>query len=283
MRTPDVVIVGAQKAATTGLLHTLGQHPAVITPRVHEATTLHLGPADWPGWLRSYEPELERVDKDQVVLVKLATAMHFRDTLETIKALNADARVVGVLRHPVDRMLSLHRYATQQGLESRAPEEALRDDRVQRAAHWRLNTYSSGSRYASAISTIQEVFGPDQVVFVDYADASRPANLLALQGFLGLDPVLLRPVRANESREPRSGGVARATNAGLLRALGRLTVPARWRDGVRSSLQTWNASSAPPRQAVISTDFRTKLLERHSPDVDAAEDVLARSLPAWRM
>jgi hypothetical protein len=250
---------------------------------VHEATTLHVGPADWPDWVRSYEPALGTASEGRIVLVKLATAMHFRDSLETIKALNADARVVGVLRHPVDRMLSLHRYATQHGLEQRSPEEALRDDVVQRAAHWRLNTYSGGSRYASAISMIRAIFDPDHVIFIDYAEASEPASVLALESFMGIDRVPLLPVRANESRQPRSGTVARATNAGLLRALGRLTVPARWRDNVRSSLHRWNASSAAPGQAAISADLRTELLERHAADVHAAEAVLGRPLPSWRI
>jgi hypothetical protein len=282
MRTPDVVIVGAQKAATTGLLQTLAQHPGIVTTRVQEATTLHAGPADWPQWVRNYEPRLEAAKADDVVLVKLATAMHFPDTLRTIRLLTPDARAIAVLRHPVNRMLSLHRYATQLGLESRSAEEAIRSDMVQRAQHWRLNTYSGGSRYASAIAALREVFEHDGVLFLDYADVSEPACLDRVQRFLFLPQVQLDPVRANETRSPRSGAVARAMNSAAARALGRGTVPARWRERVRGLANALNARADAVGSPSISAELRAELVRRHAPDVDAAERVLEKSLPEWR-
>jgi len=282
VRPPDVVIVGAQKAATTGLLQTLAQHPDVVTPRAQEARTLHAGPADWARWVHSYEPHLEAVPPDDVVLVKLATAMHFPDTLQTIRELNSAARVIAVLRHPVTRMLSLHAYATQHGLESRSVEDALRDDAVQRAAQWRLNTYSGGSRYAAAIAALHDTFGDGDVLFLDYADVSMSASFDRVQQFLGLGGVHLDPVRANESRSPRSGAVARATNSGVARALGRRAVPARWRETARSAVQSLNASAGGRPQQSVSAELRAELLQRHAPDVDASESVLHKCLADWR-
>jgi hypothetical protein len=282
VRTPDVVIVGAQKAATTGLLQTLAQHPAVVTPRVQEATTLHTGPAGWGDWVRAYEPDLGNATHDHVLLVKLATAMHFPDTLETIKQLNPSVRLIAVLRHPVDRMLSLHRYATQHGMESRPAEEALRDDVVQRAPQWRLQTYSGGSCYAGAVAALRAVFVTEQLRFLNYDDASTSACLDGVQEFMGLPRVSLTPVRANESRSPRSGSVARATNSTVARALGRRVVPARWRETARDLVRSLNSTSAVRPDRPISAELRAQLLQRHAPDVDAAEEVLSTTLPAWR-
>jgi hypothetical protein len=277
-----VVIVGAQKAATTGLLHSLAQHPGVVTPRVQEVTALHTGAGQWAGWVSEYEPQLEKIGPEQLLLVKLATAMHFPDTLQTVKQLNPAVRVIAILRHPVDRMLSLHRYATQHGMESRCAEEALRDDVLQRAPQWRLTTYSGGSRYASAIEALHETFAPDDILFLDYADAFRPASLEKTQNFMGLDRIPLVTVRANESRLPRSGTVARATNSSMARAFGRVTVPARWREAVRRLLQSLNASSRSHVASTISAGLRSELLERHAVDVDAAALALGRSLVDWR-
>jgi hypothetical protein len=166
-------------------------------------------------------------------------------------------------------------------MESRCAEEALRDDVVQRAPQWRLTTYSGGSRYATAIQALRETFGPDDVLFLDYADASSPVSLERAQDFMGLDRVALESVRANESKFPRSGAVARATNSTVARAVGRGAIPARWRERVRSLVHTLNSTSGVPGAGSISAEFRRELLDRHAVDVAAAETVLRHRLPGW--
>jgi hypothetical protein len=281
VRLPHAVIIGAQKAATTGLHRTLARHPHVVALRAQEAGVLHQGAECWEWWLRSREPEVYAWPEGDLLLVKLATAMYFSDTLATIQELNGQARAIAILRHPVDRMLSLHRYATQRGLETRSPEQALQSDVVERARDWRLRGYSEGSRYASAIDRVVAAFGR-RALFVDYADLQSGACLPACQDFLGLPRREIRSVRANESHEPRSVTLARASASSGLQRIAGVAVPARWRAGLRIRFEEWNSTSRPPRQAPISPQLRSELLDRHLPDVVAAEQVIARKLPLWR-
>jgi hypothetical protein len=280
VRLPHAVIIGAQKAATTGLYRTLATHPDVIVLRAQEAGILHRGADGWDSWLRGREPQVFG-HPEQALVAKLATAMYFSDTLGTIRALNGRARVVAVLRHPVDRMLSLHRYAAQRGLETRSPENALRADIVEKADDWRLRSYSEGSRYAAAIDKVRRTFGGDSL-FVDYADVHSGACLPAIQDFLDLPRRDVQCVRANESNEPRSIALARASASPALQRFAGAAVPARWRAGLRSRFQEWNSTSRPSQQAPISAEFRSELIDRHLPDVLAAEEVTARELPLWR-
>jgi hypothetical protein len=207
--------------------------------------------------------------------------MHFPDTLKTIASLNPAARVIVVLRHPVERMLSLHRYAVQHGLESRPAEDALRDDLVQRADRWRLQTYSGGSRYAEAIDHLHEVFSDDRVLFLKYPDVCAPAALRAAEQFLGLEPTALTPVHANESRARRSAAVARTANSHVARAVGRRVVPARWRETMRGFIESLNATRVAACRDPISAELRAELVRRHALDVLAAERVLDTRLRAW--
>jgi hypothetical protein len=179
-------------------------------------------------------------------------------------------------------MLSLHRYAAQRGLETRSPEAALRADIVEKAYEWRLRSYSEGSRYAAAIDRVQRTFG-GEALFVDYADVHSGACLPAIQDFLGLPRRDVQCVRANESHEPRSVALARASDSPVLQRIAGAAVPARWRAGLRSRFENWNSTSRPPRQAPISAEFRRELIDRHLPDVLAAEQVTARELPLWRI
>jgi hypothetical protein len=280
VRPPHAVIIGAQKAATTGLYRTLATHPDVVVLRAQEAGILHQGAAGWESWLHSHEPGVFE-HPEQALVAKLATAMYFSDTLGTIRTLNGRARVVAILRHPVDRMLSLHRYAVQRGLETRSPEDALRTDIVEKAYHWRLRCYSEGSRYAQAIDRVRRTFGAE-ALFVDYADVHSGACLPAIQDFLGLPRRDVQCVRANESHEPRSMALARATASPALQRIAGAAVPLRWRAGLRSRFEEWNSTSRPSQQAPISAEFRSELIDRHLPDVLAAEQVTARELPLWR-
>jgi hypothetical protein len=282
VRTPDAVIIGAQKAATTGLLRTLAQHPRVTVPRAAEVTALHSGRELWEDWVANQEPQLAQVATEDLLVVKLASAMYFSETLASIKQLNPAVRVVALLRHPVDRILSQYLYAVQHGLESRPVEQALDEDRVERSGDYRLRTYSEGSRYAQAIERIRSHFDPEQVLYVDFETAHARSGISAVENFLDLEDVGVEALRVNVSRAPRSATLARAETSTVLRTLGRRAVPARWRGAVRDSVQRWNASSTPPPKPRISEDLRGRLLERHAPDTTAAEGVLSKDLSHWR-
>lgn len=282
VRAPDVVIVGAQKAATTGLLRSLAQHPRVSVPRASEATVLHGDSIPWPDWVRQQEQQLTQVDEEGLLVVKLASAMYFPATVENIARLNPATRLVVSLRHPVDRILSQYMYAVQHGLESRPVEEALTEDVVQRSGSYRLRTYSEGSRYAKAVAAIRDHFDDDQVLYVDFATVHTPVGILAVERFLDLDDVAVPSLRVNVSHVPRSMALARVTRSSALRTVARRSVPARWRRRVRDLVQQWNASSKAPAKPAIAPGLRRQLLERHAVDTDAAEQVLNMDLSDWR-
>jgi hypothetical protein len=282
VRPPDAVIIGAQKAATTGLLRTLERHPRVAVPRAAEATALHWGKERWDEWVREQEQGLEDMDAGSLLVAKLASAMYFSETLESIKDMNPAFKVIALLRHPVDRILSQYLYAVQHGLESRPVAVALAEDRVERSGEYRLRTYSEGSRYANAIERIDALFSPDDVLYVDFDTVHTSDGIAVVQRFLGIDDVPLESIRANVSRTPRSAALARADNSQLLRAAGRRIVPARWRGFVRGALQSVNATSKPPAKPSLGEGLRERIAAQHAPDTDAAQKVLAKDLSHWR-
>jgi hypothetical protein len=286
MRTPDSVIIGAQKAATTGLLRTLEQHPGVTVPPgrgpTDETTALHSGSSGWQKWVEKENPDVGRVAASQVLLVKLASAMYFADTLDSIHQLNPAVKLLVLLRHPVDRMVSQYLYAVQHGLEGRSADRALEEDVVERPGEYRLQTYSEGSRYSSSIDKIFRRFDERQVLFVESDSLRTGACIPAVERFLGIDEIAIETRRVNESRTPRSSALARATQSTALKTLGRRILPATMRRRARTAMQAWNASSAPAMKPLIQPALRERLLDRHASDVDAAERVLSKDLPQWR-
>ena len=213
---------------------------------------------------------------------KLATLMHFEDSVRHVRQNNPYVTLVVILRHPVDRILSLYRYAVGLGLESRPLEVALKDNRVERARNWRLRSCSGGSEYRTAIGILSRVF-PGKVIYVNYEELSSNETLRSMEEALGLIPGLSEPVRANESGSTRSPLLARLITAGPAMAVGRKLILSRHREKVRAGLERVNrCARASTAQVALDDDTRRRLLERHAPDVDVASAVLGQDLPTWR-
>jgi len=214
---PDFLVVGAQRAGTTWLHRVLRQHPALWLPPVKE---LHY--FDKPEIRRAI---LNADERRRVGLKRLAAldpwhlrfwlgarsdawyASLFRDararglvtgeitpayatlpesTLQRIRSLNPDVRIVYVMRDPVDRAWSAVNNAAKKG----DPSTATVADAIARA---RRSGTVARSAYADALDRLESVFPANRIhtcFFEELRD--RPEALTAaLLRFLGVEPIAL--------------------------------------------------------------------------------------------
>ena len=123
-RLPDFLIIGAAKAGTTSLAAWLGAHPDVFIPARKE---LHF--FDRPGWddpvrRAAYENEFAG-RREKVVGEATPSYLGQPGVAERMAELVPDARLVAVLRNPVDRAVSHYWYAHSLGRDPRTIEDAL--------------------------------------------------------------------------------------------------------------------------------------------------------------
>lgn len=301
MALPDFLLLGAPKAGTTALHVALSQHPKLFLSPVKEPKYfLTDGPppsGGGPGDERTYQQYVWRRQDYEALfdpappgsLRGESTTLYLRDPAahRRIRALVPDARLVAVLRDPVDRAHSNWTHLRSAGLEPEADflrACSLEDDRVRRGwgPFWR---YTGLSRYGEQLAHLFSVFPREQVLVLLYREVrARPGETLdRICAFLGVEQGLLEEIPAENvtAQVPRS-----ALNdlvSGVLRAAPALT--RRLPDAVARTVTT-PAERLLQRDQNLRTplteEIRAQLIPTFLEDIELLESILDISLDHWR-
>jgi hypothetical protein len=198
--TPSFFILGAMKAGTSSLFDYLCQHPDILPPLRKE---VHFFTRGWDAgkgfdWYRAHFPR--RARRRRGCLTGEATPGYLYDpeVPRRIARHRPDAKLIVVLRNPVDRAISQYLHETRFGRETLPLEEAMtrEDERLARAAsagdagqETLLHaSYKRRGEYAPQISRVLEHFDRDQLLVLtsDELFADPRAATLACFEFLGL-------------------------------------------------------------------------------------------------
>ncbi len=284
---PNFFLVGGKKCGTTSLYSKLGDHPAIAFPykEIHYFTYAGLAPelarklpatvvTSEDAYHRLFAPLADtpvRGDASPSYLTDREAAGRIRDAVP-------EAKVVAVLRHPVDRMFSDYLHERRAGREpAETFEEALAHDGQPGRQDYRWK-----STYVPHIERWRSLYPDDQLCFLVYDDyVADPVRFLqGIFAFLGIDADY---VPTNAERWTRRGGVARsqmvsrATRAPALRSAARTLLPARLR--ARAARSIYKANTVRP---AIAPETRARLLADTRDDVAGVEALLDRDLSAWR-
>ena len=221
MALPDFFVAGAPKAGTTALHAALARHPALYMSAVKEPKFfLTDGPPPaqgGPGDAKTYREHVWR-RADYEALFDLAPPgalrgestpfyLYSRDAQLRIKALVPDARLIVVVRDPVERAHSNWTHLWSAGLDPiddfvRAC--AAEDQRI--AAGWaEFWHYKRLGLYGQQLKHLYSVFPRGQVLLFRYRDLiDDPAGTLdRICAFLGIEPGLVAQVpRENVTAHP---------------------------------------------------------------------------------
>lgn len=197
---PSALIIGAQKAGTTSLFAYLGAHPGVTPARTKEIHFFDIRYDLGVGWYRAHFPVRRPARRGSPhtanPLAIEATPYYLPHPLapQRVRALLPDARLIAVLRDPVDRAISHYHQAVQSGGE-RLPLDAALDQEEHRLAGERERIISGACRdspvhrrfsyvtrghYAEQLSNWLSLFERDQLLVLDSEKLrSHPAAALA--------------------------------------------------------------------------------------------------------
>lgn len=126
--TPSFIILGAQKSGTTALFRYLAQHPKVVAPIRKEVHYFSANYAKGRAWYLAHFPR-DRGDG--------ATSgegspyyLYHPHCAERIRESFPDARLLVLLRNPIDRAMSQHGHERRQGGERRSMRDAFAQERA---------------------------------------------------------------------------------------------------------------------------------------------------------
>ncbi|MEP7379509.1 MAG: sulfotransferase [Chloroflexota bacterium] len=295
MKRPDFFIVGAFKAGTTALYEYLRAHPQIFMSVPKEP--MYFGADLTPRYRRMTAPEylalFNGARADQRAGEASPWYLYSTMAPAEIKAFEPAARIVIMLRNPVDVMYSQHSQLVFNQREDLTDFGAALDAEPDRLAGRRIPPdairpealfYRKSVRFAEQVRRYLEVFGRDAIQFVVFDDLAADAAGVyrATLEFLEVDPNFpLDPTVYNPNRSARSGRMQRAIFAPppALRGLfGRLRqVPLLHR--VRDRLVT--ANSRPAERQKMDPALRAALTAEFAPQVTELGEIIGRDLSAW--
>lgn len=189
---PTFVVIGAMKAGSTSLHRWLGDHPEVYVPDVKEPEFFSED-RNWrrgTAWYSSlFEPGADRTVRGEASTGYSRTE-RFPETPARMASVVPDARLVYVLRDPIERMRSHYRHSVLMGREQRTVDQALRAG----------EGYIDASSYARQIRRYLVHFDRTQLltVFSEDLRADPRATLSRICSFIGCDPEGLPPELSTE-------------------------------------------------------------------------------------
>jgi len=286
-------VVGAPRCGTTALHDLLAQHPDVFMTREkephffskdlnrryeefqgHTIATLH---PDLESYLRLFADAGDARIRGESSVYYIYSDVAARE----IAAFAPDARIVVLVRDPVELLRSMHAKLLVMGDEDRDFEAAIDLEEARRAGRelpanvrvpWVLY-YSDFARLAPRIEPYRELFGPERVrvVLLDDFRARTEREFHGILDFLEIERIPLPDTTAlNANRIPRSRLVARV--------LKRRRPDGRYRYGGRLASLLTRLNERPASRRPLDPGLRARLVARFRPDVEALSELLGRDL-----
>ncbi len=227
-----VVIIGAQRCGSTLLHRMLDAHPEISMvkparpePKVFlDAGLTAAGLDAWIADRRSgFDPSAELFGEKSTSYIESPVAA------ENIRLLVPRARLIAIVRNPIERAVSNYRFSVANGLESDPLEVALQrelsgvvpDD----VAHVSVSPFAYLQRglYAEHLTTYEDRFGPDRLRVVMLEElVGRPDSLAGLYRWLGVSdsfrPQAFEAVNATDGDPPPLSSSLRSRLADYYRA-----------------------------------------------------------------
>ncbi|MEN8237955.1 MAG: sulfotransferase [Actinomycetota bacterium] len=206
---PDFVILGGQRCGTSSMYKYLGRHPQIAPSLRKETEYFTIDYDKGEAWYRAHFPLRARRTvarrRGKPLLVFEATPDYLFDPRapQRVAELLPDAKLVIMLRDPVERAYSHYHHNVRLGLEDlsfrdaiaaedtriASDIEAMRLDPLDRVRNLRNYSYVSRGNYGEQIARWLDVFDRDRFLFIIAEDFfEHPGDSLhALEEFVGVD------------------------------------------------------------------------------------------------
>jgi len=128
---PDFVVIGTQKGGTSFFYRLVTEYPLVKKAAAKELHFFDHKFAEGVGWYRRCFLEGERVDGQRTITGEASPSYLFDPQVpQRMARIIPDARLIALLRNPVDRAYSHYQMEVGRGKEARSFEEATEEEMI---------------------------------------------------------------------------------------------------------------------------------------------------------
>lgn len=302
MNMPNFLIIGAAKAGTTALYSYINQHPQVFMSSEKEPHFFAFdegekvnftGTAGEQEWLNRnaitdinlYQQQFRGADKAIAIGEASALYLYIPKAAEQIYHYIPKAKLIAILRNPVERAYSGFIFQKRDGLEPNTDfAQALKQEEWRMKNNWvPIYYYQDMGFYYQQLQRYFDLFPQEQIKVYLYDDfISNPSQLVQdAFRFLGVDDTFSpnTSARHNVSGIPKSKALhsfLRAENHPIKTILKPL-IPKTLRRNVMRNLHNKNLEKAPP----LAQDIRKQLIEVYREDILKLQELLQKDLTKW--
>jgi Sulfotransferase domain len=283
---PTFLIIGAMKCGTTSLHHYLRLHPEIQIPLVKEPNYFSGPPGRFPYPLGSkrietlvqYEDLFDSgVDVRGEASPNYALYPQRTGVPERIKETVPDAKLIYLVRDPVERAVSQYHLHVSTVGEQRPLREALGDLSDQ------YSPYTCPGFYAKQLDRYLEHFSQGKILIIDQADLlkERGGTLRRIFSFLEVDEFFDSPgfdEEMNAGRDHRSFSKVVAFTA-WARTTPLQRLPRGLRVFMRRSAE--NVMSKPLETPTLDVDLRERLVDLYAGDAARLRSMTGMRFASW--
>jgi hypothetical protein len=294
---PNFLVVGAGRSGTTSLHDYLVQHPQVYLPAVKAPSYFYCHRPAEGGNVRAapvsrdyfvcdtaaYEALFDDV-RDETAVGEVSPAyLASMWAVEQIADQLPEARIVMILRNPVERFHARYVARVRDGLESAPSVDALieQEKRARRKPDDAVGTYLDAGFCSHFVAAYLERFPGEQlhIGFFDDLQADAAQFMRRLHEFLQVDPDFTPDLarRLNASGGYIRNPVLRGLWAGSAdtRAALRPLLPRKLRD------QAFRWATADLVAQPLDASARRELLRIYTPEIESLQTLTGRDLNHW--
>jgi hypothetical protein len=303
MTLPNFLIIGAMKSGTTSLYYYLKQHPQIYMSSVKEPNFFALEGSnlDFDGaegkeriqrWIK--RESVTNIGEYRALFRGAASALAIGEASPMylyspeapyrIRYYVPEAKLITILRNPVERAYSAFLYMTRDGREPlNGFSQALQAEETRMHANWEwIWHYKHLGFYYTQLKRYFDVFDRAQIKVYLYEDlrADLPRVLQDIFRFLEVDEAFVpdTSLRHNVSGTPKSGFLPRLIlRRNPVKTVLRPLFPRGLRQRISVGLRSRSLVEAPP----LAPEVRRELLEVYRDDVLKLENLIERDLSGW--
>ncbi len=287
MRKVDFFIVGAPKAGTTSLYHYLNEHPkiqmsSIKEPNFFSQSSLKRDKLYYRSSIIDTIEKYHALYKATDVNLRgdaSVSYLFYKDVPQKINSYNHNAKIIIMLRDPVERAFSHYLMDYRLGLVSESFEAIVTKKLEHRDFNLFYQQYIEVSKYSNQVKRYLEVFGKENIFFIDYDDFKKNTakTVKEVYMFLELDNDF-RPSfnkKYNTYSAPRNAFIRFAYSLIFFRKMVVNILPKKFKNIIKNILFISD------RKPKISQNTRGFLQKKFEPDLRELSNLLSTDFLKW--
>ena len=274
---PNLVIIGAMKSGTTSLHYYLKQHPEIFMSEPKELD-FFVAQRNWPkglDWYETHFPESTPIRGESSTFYSRCHL--YSGVPERMHGVIPDARLIYVLRDPVERIPSQYRQRILMGNEQRSFMDALEDLSDD-------NVYLNDSRYFMQLEQYLAFYPKERILVLSFEELRdrRLETLKKAFRFLGVDDSFT----SSAYTEIRNRSVDKLPRNWVGRQIRKIPFRRKVRRMLPAALHRWYSDVTsvplpPEKHMVVTPELRLSLLARLQGDIVKLKAFTGRDFSEW--